>query len=106
MIPGTTAGLPVDTSYRFATPHGLMSTPAPSLGNMGHPSMFTSTPTLQALLARSMAEVRTADKATRKLMQIEIAAKQLALQIAEYEEMTGGQEAQGQQQIMGDDSGA
>ncbi|KAK5664085.1 hypothetical protein OQA88_299 [Cercophora sp. LCS_1] len=108
IISGTTAGLPVDSSYRFATPHGLMpTTPGPSLGNMGHPSMFTSTPTLQNLLARSMAEVRAADKATRKLMQIEIAAKQLALQIADYEEMVGGQEGQGQgqQQIM-DDSGA
>ncbi len=65
---------------------------------------------LQQMISRSMNDVRSADKATRQLMHIEIAAKQLALQIAEYEDMVGSQEppgAQGQgHQVMGDESGA
>jgi len=57
------------------------------------------------MMARAMSDVRSSDRATRQLMQIDIAAKQLALQIAAYEDMVGGQDDQSQQ-VMGDESGA
>lgn len=57
-----------------------------------------------------MGEVRAADKATRQLILIDITAKQLALQIAEYEEMVGSQEPPSGplqcQQGMGDEAGS
>lgn len=58
-----------------------------------------------------MAEVRSADRRTRQIMMIEIAAKQLALQIVEYEESGGGgnvangQVQQGQSQNGAQDAG-
>jgi 3-dehydrosphinganine reductase len=58
------------------------------------------------MIARA-SDVRVADKTQRKLMQIEMAAKQLALHIAEYEDMVSGQEqADGsmQGQLMDHDS--
>ena len=62
------------------------------------------------MLSQAMNEVRSSDKRTRQLMHIEIAAKQLALQIAEYEDMIGSQEPPGGpssgQQVMGDEPGA
>jgi 3-dehydrosphinganine reductase len=59
------------------------------------------------MVTRAMGEVRAADKATRQLIQIDITAKQLALQIAEYEEMVGGGQEPpgGGQQMMGDEPG-
>jgi 3-dehydrosphinganine reductase len=69
--------------------------------------MFTNNPMLQQMIARAMNEVRGSDKATRQLLQIDIAAKQLALQLAEYEEMLANANQDGQgQQVMGDESGA
>jgi hypothetical protein len=47
-------------------------------------------PVVRYTVERAMAEVRSADRRTRHLMMIEIAAKQLALQIIEYEELAGG----------------
>jgi 3-dehydrosphinganine reductase len=79
------------------------------MGGVSHPggTLFTNNPVLQQMVTRAMGEVRAADKATRQLIQIDITAKQLALQIAEYEEMVGGgghQEAgPGGQQVMGGD---
>jgi hypothetical protein len=52
-------------------------------------------------IERAMAEVRSADRRTRQIMMIEIAAKQLALQIVEYEENG----AHGQQQQQGGGAG-
>jgi len=104
IMPGTTAGLPAEQSYRFATPHGLLPpAPGPSLANLAHPTMFTNNTVLQQAIARAMNDVRGADKATRVLMHIDIAAKQLALHLAEYEDLVGNQDAQGQ--VMGDESG-
>ncbi|OIW33205.1 hypothetical protein CONLIGDRAFT_677007 [Coniochaeta ligniaria NRRL 30616] len=54
-------------------------------------------PVVRYTIERAMAEVRSADRRTRQIMMIEIAAKQLALQIVEYEE-SGGNVANGQQQ--------
>jgi 3-dehydrosphinganine reductase len=67
--------------------------------------MFTNNTMLQQMITRAMNDVRTSDKATRQLMQIDIAAKQLALHLAEYEDLVGSQDGQGQQ-VMGDESGA
>lgn len=53
-----------------------------------------------------MAEVRSADRRTRQIMMIEIAAKQLALQIVEYEESGGGNVANGQVQQGQNQNGA
>ncbi|KAK0703117.1 hypothetical protein B0T26DRAFT_876245 [Lasiosphaeria miniovina] len=46
-------------------------------------------------------DLRGADKATRQLILIDITAKQLALQIVEYEEMAAVQDPQQQQQQPG-----
>lgn len=62
------------------------------------------------MVNKAVSDVRQADKATRQLILIDITAKQLALQIAEYEEMTSNQDNSGGQgpgqQMMGDDGGA
>jgi 3-dehydrosphinganine reductase len=81
------------------------------MGGVNHPgSLLTNNPVLQQMVNRAMGEVRSADKATRQLILIDVTAKQLALQIAEYEEMVGNQEQGGGQapgqQIMGDEGGA
>jgi 3-dehydrosphinganine reductase len=78
------------------------------MGAVNHPGgLLINNPVLQQMVNRAMVEVRQADKPTRQLIQIEIAAKQLALQIVECEEMVNGQEPPGgPQQVMGDDSGA
>jgi len=47
-------------------------------------------PLVRFTVERAMAEVRSADRRTRQIMMIDIAAKQLALQIVEYEESGGG----------------
>ncbi|KAM7207359.1 Protein of unknown function (DUF3716) domain containing protein [Naviculisporaceae sp. PSN 640] len=103
-------GVPADAAYRgFAGPHGLMpGAPNPVMGGI-HAGLMTANPVLQHMVNKAMADVRQADKATRQLILIDITAKQLALQIAEYEEMTSNQDNTGQgpgQQIMGDDGGA
>ena len=110
MIPGTSAGLPADQAYRFPTPHSLVPpVPGPSLTNLGHhTTVFTNDPMLQSIFARAINEVRGSNKATRKLLQIETTAKQLALQVAEYEDMVdnANQDGQGQHHVMGDEPGA
>lgn len=45
-----------------------------------------SDPVVRYTVERAMLEVRNADRKTRQIMKIEIAAKQLALQILDYEE--------------------
>jgi 3-dehydrosphinganine reductase len=73
-----------------------------------HTTMFTNDPMLQSILTRAISEVRGSNKATRQLLQIEITAKQLALQVAEYEDMVANanQDGQGQHHVMGDEPGA
>jgi 3-dehydrosphinganine reductase len=76
------------------------------MGGVNHPAaLLTNNPMLQQMVNRAIGEVRSADRATRQLIQIDITAKQLALQLAEYEEMVGNQEPS-VGQVMGDDSGA
>jgi 3-dehydrosphinganine reductase len=109
ILPAATAGLANDPTYRFATAsHPLLQPHAPAMGAVNHPGgLLINNPVLQQMVNRAMVEVRQADKPTRQLIQIEIAAKQLALQIVECEEMVNGQEPPGgPQQVMGDDSGA
>ncbi|KAK3313890.1 hypothetical protein B0H66DRAFT_366299 [Apodospora peruviana] len=102
-------GIPTDAGYRnFATPHGLL--PNPPMPNLAHAGLLTGIPVLHNVVNKAITEVRQADKVTRQLMLIEATAKQLALQIAEYEEMTQQQDPSGGpgpgQQVMGDDGGA
>jgi 3-dehydrosphinganine reductase len=52
-------------------------------------------PMVQYHLNNAMNSVRTTDKKARQLMMIELAAKQLALHIAEYEETLAGEDASG-----------
>lgn len=111
IMPSTSAGLPPDAGYRtFAPPHGLLpSAPNPQMGGMPHTGLLTNNPVLQHMVNKAMVEVRQADKANRQLILIDITAKQLALQIVEYEEMANQESSGGQgpgQQIMGDDGGA
>jgi hypothetical protein len=56
-----------------------------ALGNF-----MTSNPMLLHAINRAMGEVRSSDKATRQLIQIESTARQLAIQIADYEDMING----------------
>lgn len=68
-------------------------------------STGSNDPVVRYTVERAMAEVRSADRRTRQIMMIEIAAKQLALQIVEYEE-SGGNVPNGQQgQNGGQDGG-
>ncbi|KAH6850115.1 hypothetical protein B0I37DRAFT_105713 [Chaetomium sp. MPI-CAGE-AT-0009] len=112
ILPAATAGLASDPTYRFAAAsHPLLQPHAPAMGGVTHPGgLLINNPVLQQMVNRAMIEVRQADKPTRQLIQIEVAAKQLALQIVECEEMVNGQEPPGGpvpgQQVMGDDSGA
>ncbi|KXX73154.1 hypothetical protein MMYC01_210211 [Madurella mycetomatis] len=111
IMPAGPAGLAADPAYRFQAPHPLLQSHGAAMGNVGHggPLLATS-PVFQQMLSRAMGEVRAADKATRQLILIDITAKQLALQIAEYEEMVGNQEPPGGplqcQQGMGDEGGS
>lgn len=66
--------------------------PLPPAATATHPTLVSlgvgsTDPVVKYTVDRAMAEVRNADRKTRKIMSIEIAAKQLALQILEYEEM-------------------
>lgn len=66
--------------------------PLPTAAAAAHPTLASlgvgsTDPVVKYTVDRAMAEVRNADRKTRKIMSIEIAAKQLALQILEYEEM-------------------
>ncbi len=87
------------------------------------PSPLTSDPALRFSIERAMNEVRAADERARHLISIDIAAKQLALQIVEYEDFVAEQAhqaqhrqisqvqqtpqaSQGQQQAMGDENAA
>ncbi|KAJ4304066.1 3-dehydrosphinganine reductase [Collariella sp. IMI 366227] len=110
IMPATNPGLAPEAAYRFTASHALMQSHGAGMGAVNHPStMVTNNAVLQQMVTRAMNEVRNADKATRQLIQIDCTAKQLALQIAEYEEMVGGQDQTGGgvgQQVMGDESGA
>lgn len=107
-MPAPPGGIAPDPAYRsYPGAHGLLpGQPNPALAGMQVP-LITSNPVLQHMVNKAMADVRQADKATRQLILIDITAKQLALQIVEYEEMTSNQEAAGGQgagqQVMGDD---
>ncbi|KAK0709157.1 hypothetical protein B0T26DRAFT_652701 [Lasiosphaeria miniovina] len=118
IIPTSAVGLSAtDPTYHYPTPHSLAHATIVG-GAVAHPALLTSNPMLQQMVTRAMTDVRGADKATRQLILIDITAKQLALQIVEYEEMAAGQDPQQQQQQqpggpgisrqggMGDDTGA
>lgn len=110
IMPANTAALAGD-AYRYAPAHPLLSHGG-AIGGVNFPGgavMATNNPLLQSILQKALNEVRSADKATRLYYQIECTAKQLALQITEYEEMLNNQEQPGPgpgQQGMGDDGGA
>ncbi|SPQ22771.1 cfa4933b-1dec-44f3-83b4-73de4837a35b [Thermothielavioides terrestris] len=111
ILPANNAGLANDPAYRFSASHPLLQPHGGAMGAVNHPGvLLTNNPVLLQLVNRAMGEVRAADKATRQLIQIDITAKQLALQIAEYEEMVGNPETPGGavtgQQVMGDEAGA
>lgn len=67
-------------------------TPGPSgVGGAGFnipPALFpTSDPLVKFHVEKAMADVRGADRKTRHLMAIEVTARQLALNIAQYEDV-------------------
>ena len=108
--------IPADPSaFRFGTPHPLgshaaLAAPA-SVSAIAPAAPSMSNPMLQHLLNRALSEVRTADKATRQLIDIECTAKKLALQMVEYEELISSQDQSGNpggpgQQGLGEDAGA
>ncbi|KAH6624283.1 hypothetical protein B0J18DRAFT_173692 [Chaetomium sp. MPI-SDFR-AT-0129] len=107
ILPAAPAGFSNDPGYRLgAASHPLLPHGAAALGGVTHPGgLLINNPVLQQMVNRAMGEVRQADKATRQLIRIEIAAKQLALQIVETEEMVNHQDQAGQQ-VLSDESGA
>lgn len=118
-MPPTSAALPADPNYRYTPAHSLLppahsnAMQAMNFGGGGVPSI-NNNPILQQLVSKAMNEVRSADRATRLYWQLEITAKQLALQYAEYEEATASQSQPGGagnqigagQHGMGDDGSA
>ena len=94
-------GPPQDHSG-FAIQHSLSLPPGPPHStlaalNLGGP--MSNDPVLRYTIERAMADVRAADRKTRQIMMVEIAAKQLALQIIEYEESVAAeQQSQSQSQ--------
>ncbi|KAK4169276.1 hypothetical protein QBC43DRAFT_59559 [Cladorrhinum sp. PSN259] len=124
ILPANSAAMAADATYRFAAnPHLLQSQVgqvgqvgqphANTIGNVAFPGvMMPHTTLFQEVLSKAYNDVRSADKPTRMLYQIQCTAKQLALQIVEYEEMTGGAQEQHPgipgpgQQVMGDEGGA
>jgi hypothetical protein len=66
---------------------GPPATPgAAPLGGLALGAHIAADPVVRYTVERAMAEVRAADKRTRQMMLVEIAARQLAIQIVEYEE--------------------
>ncbi|KAK4174132.1 putative 3-ketodihydrosphingosine reductase tsc-10 [Triangularia setosa] len=119
IMPAASTALPADANYRYTPAHSLLppahsnAMQAINFAGGGVPSM-NNNPILQQLVSKAMNEVRSADRATRLYWQLEITAKQLALQYAEYEEATAGQNQPGGagnqigsgQHGMGDDGSA
>ena len=114
MLPANNAGLVPEPGFRFSTPHGMpVMPPAPGpsgLGGVAYPTSFTQNPALQNTITSAINQTRSLDKMSRQLLHIDITAKQLALQIVEYEEMLahGGHDSpslMSAQQGMGDDPG-
>ncbi|KAM7221392.1 Protein of unknown function (DUF3716) domain containing protein [Rhypophila decipiens] len=107
VMPSAAGSVPPDASFRgFPPAHALN----PGLGGMYGGGLLTNNPMIQQIVNKAMTEVRQADKANRQLMLIDITAKQLALHMAEYEELINNQDNAGVpgpgQQMMGDDGGA
>ncbi|KAK2066551.1 hypothetical protein P8C59_000357 [Phyllachora maydis] len=80
----------------------------PQAAPMGPSSLAASlgapmSPLVQYTITKAMSEVRGCDKRGRQLAMIEIAAKQLALQIAEYEESIAEEDAAPRGQSVLDD---
>lgn len=86
-----------------AAPVGPSSAAAAALGGLnmaaaagGSPLVASSSdPIVRYTVDRAMAEVRTADRRARQIIAIEVAAKQLALNILAYEEDAGHDEQGG-----------
>lgn len=56
---------------------------------------MSNDPVLRYTIDRALNDVRAADRKTRQIMMVEIAAKQLALQILEYEETVAAEQHSG-----------
>lgn len=100
-----------NASYQLHTPapaQPQLSQPLQATAVAGHNATLaalssgSNDPVVRYTVERAMAEVRSADPRTRQIMMIEIAAKQLALQIVQYEE-SGGNIGNGQSQNGGQD---
>ncbi|KAK1827893.1 hypothetical protein QBC39DRAFT_266114 [Podospora conica] len=114
MLQANNAGLVPEPGFRFSTPHGMpVMPPAPGpsgMAGVAYPASFTQNPALQNTIASAINQTRSLDKMSRQLLHIDITAKQLALQIVEYEEMMAhaGHDSpslMSGQQGMGDDPG-
>ena len=71
--------------------------PVPAHSNLA-PGMFTPETLATFHLNKALGELRGADKKARHLMMSELSAKQLALNIAQYEELSREEQAQGESQ--------
>ncbi|KAK1768527.1 hypothetical protein QBC33DRAFT_489818 [Phialemonium atrogriseum] len=102
LLAGGSGGSPQDHSASFAMSQQLPLPSAPAHNslaaslNLGGP--MSNDPVVRYTIDRAIADLRAADRKTRQIMMIEIAAKQLALQILEYEESVAAEQQQQQQQ--------
>lgn len=88
------AGPSSQDPYVVPSPLALAPPPssAPGGGSLNFGSGLSMTDAaVRYTVERCMSDVRAADRKARQLIKVEIAAKQLALEILEYEEMAAGQ---------------
>ena len=83
-------GPPVDPATYTAAQLPLPPVPGSAggvpMGSFSLPAAYSNDPRIAYSLQRAVDEVRRADRFQRHLMKIDLAAKQLALQIIEFEE--------------------
>ena len=127
-VPARTLAVVDHTPNHFALPQTILATPpattttqhlqqqpAAQLAAVGMNAVsMTADPNLRYSIEQAMNEVRGADRRTRQLIAIDVAAKQLALQIAAYEDILTaethppqqGQPPSAQPHMIGDENGA
>lgn len=89
----TAVGSSSQDPYAVPSPLALAPPPSAPAGNVNFESSFSMTDAaVRYMVERCMSDVRAADKKARQLIKVEIAAKQLALEILQYEKIVAGED--------------
>ncbi|KAL1871597.1 hypothetical protein VTK73DRAFT_1987 [Phialemonium thermophilum] len=97
LLPPGSGAAPPDHAAAYGLQQNLPPPPGAAhstLGALNLAAGMSSDPVVRFTIERAMADVRGADRKTRQIMMIEIAAKQLALQVIEYEESLAAEQQQ------------